>query len=154
MKPRYANNEVYNLMVSWAESCGFEVRYKEREGEKNVAYTRPDEYGESYIQMYYNEELYIPYGKLYSSPNCSDDFYAEVGAANILGHELAHQIFTNVSPEPFIKLFAISETLANSAMVDNEDACYAFGNFLYTLAHRIVSNRPPNDEELKAVFGT
>ena len=92
MKPRYANNEVYSLMVSWAESCGFEVRYKEREGEENIAYTQPNEYGESYIQMYNNEDLYIQVGKLYLGPNCCDDFYAGAGAANVLGHELAHQI--------------------------------------------------------------
>ena len=54
MKPRYANNEIYSLMVSWAESCGFEIRYKEYEGEevegkKIAAYTRPVEHGESYI---------------------------------------------------------------------------------------------------------
>ena len=91
MKPRYANNEVYSLIVSWAESCGFEVLYKERESEENAAYTRPDEYGESYIQMYCNEEIYIPFGKLYLPPHCCNDFYAEVGAANVLGHELAHQ---------------------------------------------------------------
>jgi len=151
MKPRYANNEVYSLIASWAENCGFEIRYKKREGEKNLAYTRPNEYGESYIQMYNNEEIYIPVGELYLGPNCCDEYYAEVGSANVLGHELAHQIFTNVSCEPFARLFGIEpKYTANTTMINNEDACDAFGNFLYTLAKRITDNRPFSEDELKS----
>jgi len=154
MKPRYANNEVYSLMVSWAESCGFEVRFKEREGERNLAYTVINEYGGSYIQMYYNEEIYIPVGELCLGPYCSDEYYADIGAANVLGHELAHQIFANVSREPFARLLGkISENMENTDIVDNEDACDAFGNFLYTLAQRIINNQPsPPIDELEPVF--
>jgi len=145
MKPDYAKSEVYNLIASWAESCGYEVRYKARDNEKIAAYTLPDEYGQSYIQMYNNKEVYIPFGEYYEGAGCCDDFYAEVGASNVLAHELAHQIFTNVSPKPFAKLFGIEpECMANIAMVENEEACDAFGNFLYTLAYRIINGAATN----------
>lgn len=52
MKPEYAENEIYSLIASWAESCGFEIRYKERDpGDSRLAHTDPGEYEPSYIQM-------------------------------------------------------------------------------------------------------
>ncbi|MCL2703599.1 MAG: hypothetical protein FWE91_08350 [Defluviitaleaceae bacterium] len=140
MQPEYAENEVYKLIASWVECCGYKIRYKVRENEENAAYTLPDEYGESSIQMYTNNEIYIQFGKYFGTPNCHDDIYTEIGASNVLAHELAHQIFTNVSNKPFAKLFSINpEYEANRVMVDNEEACDAFGNFLYTLAERIIN---------------
>ena len=35
MKPEYAKHEVYDLIASWAESCGFEIRYNERDPKDN-----------------------------------------------------------------------------------------------------------------------
>ena len=141
MKPEYAKNEVYSLIESWAESCGYEILYKDRDtGDSRLAYTIPNEYETSYIQMYTNEELYIEFGKYLEGSFGHDNFFAMVGAANVLAHELAHQIFTNVSCKPFAKLFGIEpEYCANDVMVNNEDACDAFGNFIYTLAERIVN---------------
>jgi hypothetical protein len=140
MIPEYAKNEVYKLIASWAESCGFEIRYKDYENEGNAAYTSPNEYGPSYIQMYSNDELYIDHGKYFNGSFGVDSYFAEVGACNVLAHELAHQVFTNVSCTPFAKLFDIEPvSFASSEMVHNEDACDAFGNFLYTLANRIIN---------------
>ena len=110
--PKYSKNKAYSLIASWVESCGYEIRYKERDvGNTDLGFTCVVEYGPSYIQMYTNEELYVEYWKTTFNtfgPAFEIGDHAEhcagVGAANVLAHELAHQIFKYASYKPFVKV--------------------------------------------------